>query len=245
MVYSDTTNKDGIIQKCEFYLFGSNYGSISGNTVRLAEFNGLINDAVDTVSDVLHNSDNTWQWDDSNYTDMPIGTTTLVNDQSQYSFDDSHLKIEAVEILDSAGNYYPIYPIDTKDFKEMNITESEYSETSGLPIRYDKLGNTITLYPAPDTAQVTASAGMKVRFQRGGEHFTVADTTKEPGFASIYHKLIPLYAAYDYAVANSMTDKINAISAEIQKRESRLERFMSKRDKDLRTVISMKRKRAD
>ncbi len=73
MVYSDTTNKNGILQKCEFYVFGSNYGAITDNTTRKAEFNGLINDSLDSiVSDIL-DSDTRWQWDDTNRTDFPIG----------------------------------------------------------------------------------------------------------------------------------------------------------------------------
>ncbi len=244
MNFSDTTNKDGILQKCELYLFGSNYGSITGSTVRLAEFTGLSNDAMDNVSDILLNSDNTWQWDDTNNTDFPIATSDLVNGQKDYSFASTFLKIERVEALDSTGSYYPLYPIDTADFKQMNITETEYSTTNGLPIHYDKIGNSIFLYPQPDTTQVTATDGLKVRFQRAGSYFATTDTTKEPGFASIFHKLIPLYASLEYASANEMVNKVNMLTGKIEKAESRLEKFMGKRQKDSKPVISMKRKNA-
>lgn len=244
MVYSSTSNKNGILQKCEFYIFGGNYGSITGSTVRLAEFTSLCNDGLDTVSDLLLNSDGKWQWDDTNYTDFPVATTTLVNGQTDYALDDEQSIIERVEVKDSTGSYYPIYPIDTEDFKQMNISETEYATTNGLPIKYDKIGNSIKLFPAPDTSQVTASAGLKVTYQRAGEYFETTDTTKEPGFASMYHILIPLYASLEYAMANEMKDKVRMLSEKIAKRESRLEKFMGKRSADTRPIISMKRKNA-
>lgn len=244
MVYNATSAKNGILQKCEFYLFGSNYGSITGDTTRLAEFTSLCNDAMDSASDILLSSDNTWQWDDTNYTTFPIAVTDLVDNQADYSLETTHHKIESVEALDSTGNYYPLYPIDTSDIMRKGLSPTEYYEDKGLPQFYDKLGNSLVLYPAPDSAQVTAMDGLKVRFQRSAEYFTTSDTTKEPGFSSIYHILVPLYASFEYAVANDMTNKMNILSAKIAKEESKLKRYMQSRNKDERPIISMRIKQA-
>lgn len=246
MVYSDTSNKNGILQKCEFYVFGSNYGAITDNTTRLAEFTGLSNDALDSiVSDIL-DSDTRWQWDDTNYTDFPIGAIDLVDGQRDYTLDVSHLKIERVEVKDASGNYYPLKPIDTEDMRKSGITPTEFMETNGLPQYYDKIANSIMLYPQPDVANavVKETNGLKVGFQRGAEYFTVADTTKVPGFASLYHKLVPLYASYEYAVANEMTNKASFLLDKITKETAKLKRFMTKREKDDRGIISMRTKRA-
>lgn len=246
MEYSNTTTKDGILQKCEFYVFGSNYGAITDNTTRFAEFNGLINDALDSiVSDIL-DSDTRWQWDDTNRTDFPIGMIDLVDGQRDYTLDVSHLKIERVEALDASGNYYPLKPIDVEDMRKKGITPTEFMETNGLPQYYDKIANSIMLYPQPDVANgtVTATNGLKVGFQRGAEYFTVADTTKVPGFASLYHKLVPLIASYEYAVANEMINKATLLRNKIVEETSKLKRFMTKREKDDRGIISMRVKQA-
>jgi hypothetical protein len=242
MVYSNTTNKDGILQKCEFYVFGSNYGSITGNTTRFAEFNGLINDAMDSVVSDILDSDTRWQWDDTNRTDFPIGSIDLVDGQRDYTLDVEHLKIERVECKDASGQYYPLKPIDVEDMRKKGITPTEFYKTNGVPQFYDKLANSIMLYPQPDVAggAVTASNGLKVGFQRGAEQFTVSDTTKTPGFASIYHKLIPLMASYEYATANDMTNKAQLLNNKIQEERDKLKRFMQKREKDDVQRITMK-----
>ena len=244
MVYSDTINKNGILQKCEFYVFGSNYGAITDNTTRKAEFNGLINDSLDSiVSDIL-DSDTRWQWDDTNRTDFPIGQINLVDGQRDYTLDVEHLKILRVEVKDASGNFYPLLPIDNRDLRQRGITPTEFMETNGIPQYYDKIANSIMLYPQPEAGAVTLTNGLKVGFQRGAEYFTVADTTKVPGFASLYHKLVPLMASYEYAVANEMINKAQLLQNKITDERAKLKRFMTKRDKDDRGIIRMKNKNA-
>jgi len=244
MKFSDTTNKNGILQKCEFYVFGSNYGQITDNPTRLAEFTSLCNDALDNVTSVLLNSDNTWQWDDTNYDDFPVATTDLVNGQADYSLEKSHLKIEHVEALDNTGTYYPLYPIDTSDIFRKGISPTDYFTEDSMPRYYDKIGNSIVLYPAADLTQVTETNGLQVRFQRQAEYFETTDTTKEPGFASIHHRLIPLYASFEYASSNEMSNKITLLSGKIDKEEARLESLMGKRNADVRPIISMRIKKS-
>ena len=244
MQYSNTTKKNGVLQKCELYIFGGDYGAITGNTTNLNVFTGLANDALDSiVSDIL-DTDTRWQWDDSNRTDFPIGMLDLVDGQRDYTLETDHLKILRVEVKDVSGNYYPLYPIDIEDLRVRGITPTEFLETDGMPQYYDKIANSLMLYPQPATAQVTISNGLKVGFQRGAEYFETTDTTKEAGFVSLYHKLIPLMASYDYAVANEMTNKANFLLGKITDERSKLRRFMTKREKDDRGVITMRTKQA-
>jgi hypothetical protein len=241
MQFSDTTNKSGILQKCELYVFGGNYGTISGNTINKAVFTGLANDALDSITSELLNTDTRWQWDDTNYTDFPIGMTNLVDSQDNYSLDVSHIKILGVEALDSTGNYYPLYPIDTRDITDQNISPTELFSTDGQPQYYDLLGNSIVLYPSPNEDQVTLSQGLKVRFQRAAEYFASTDTTKEAGFASIYHKLVPLMASYDYCMSNDMNSKASFLKSKIDTEKNMLGKYMTKRDKGSRPQITIKR----
>ena len=77
--FSDTGSaKNGLIQECEFTLFGeSGYGAISGTADLLATFTRNMNNALNSVANLIMMSDGRWQWDDNNNTDFPVATTSL------------------------------------------------------------------------------------------------------------------------------------------------------------------------
>ena len=78
--FSDTSaTKGGLIQECESQVFGDNsYGRISNDASLLATFTRYINEALNRVASLIMTADGRWQWDDTNTTDYPIGTTDLV-----------------------------------------------------------------------------------------------------------------------------------------------------------------------
>lgn len=234
MTFSNTTTKDGIIQDCEFWLFGANYGQISGNSNLLNTFTALSNRALDSVSVIAMSSDDRWQYDDTNYTDYPIATTATVLNQHDYVLSASHLRITRVELKDSTGNWKVLTPIDLADIPN---ARDEFMETSGIPQYYDKMANSLFLYPAPDYSQ---SDSIRVYFQREPSYFLSTDTTKEPGFASIFHRLISLKACIDYATANNLTDKITILNTKIKEQEEEIKTFFGRRNRDeklrIRTV---------
>ncbi len=206
--FSDTAStKNGLIQECEVLVFGDNgYGRISGDTNLLATFTRLLNEGLNKVVSLILQSDNRWQWDDNNNTDFPIATTnlstTLGSEQQDYSFDVSFLKITRVEILDNTGAWNLLKPIDQADLYDQSLTD--FLKSAGRPTYYDKIGNSIFLYPKPLATAVTSLAGLKVWFQRPPSYFVAADTTKVPGINSLFHRLIALYASKDYALINSL-----------------------------------------
>jgi len=59
-------------------------------------------------------ADGTWQYDDTNYTDLPIGTGTLVEAQQSYSFASEYLEIEIVKVKDIDGNWRTLDLVDDK-----------------------------------------------------------------------------------------------------------------------------------
>lgn len=198
---SDTsTAKNGLIQECESQLFGdTGYGNISGNASKLATFVRYLNEGLNRVTSLILQADGRFQFDDTNNTDLPIGTTSLITDQQDYSFAIEHLKILRVEVKDSAGNWHLISPIDQDQIYNQSLTD--FMKTSGLPAYYDKMGASVFLYPKPNYSQASS---LKVWFQRPPSYFTIADTTKVPGFNSIYHRLVALIACRDYAMSKSL-----------------------------------------
>ena len=184
------------------------------------------NRALDREVAVIRDAQGRWQFDDSNNTDFPIATTGLVANQQDYGLDPTHYRIERVEVLDEAGNWTKLTSIDEADIYNQSITD--FLSGAGVPQYYDKTANSLFLYPKPNYTQ---SASLKVFYERGPSYFTSADTTKTPGFNPMFHSLIPLWCAYDYAFVNQL-DIADRLRAEIASMEENLISYYSLRDKD-------------
>ncbi len=192
-----------------------------------------VNIGLDEVSSTILKADGTWEFDDLNNTDLPIGTATLVNGQQDYSFASELLVVTRVEIKDSDGNWVKLTPFDQQ---ELDIALEEFNKTDGMPIYYDKSGDSIFLYPAPATANVTLTAGLKVYFKRNMSKFTTSDTTKSPGFASPYHSILAYIAALPYCMKYKQ-DRVDRYERKVEKIKKEIEKFYGKRNKDVRKRI--------
>ena len=249
--FSDTSNKNGIVQEVEREL-GLDYGVISGNTTKLKELTVAVNRALDDYTTLALKSSGEWQWDDSNHGDYPIIKTNLVDGQSSYLFTTDEqgnliLDIFKVLILPSATAtlYQEIYPIDqqTKDHAP-DITAENTAE--GVPYQYDKTANGIFLDPP---SSYNATNGLKVLINREASYFTTVDTTRKPGIPGIHHEYIVVKAAYKLARRTGKTTQASLL-AEVTKYEGNEERrisgkiqeYFGKRNKDVAHVITPKLK---
>ena len=196
----------------------------------LIDINVAYRDVVSTILDC----DGRWQWDDDNRADLPIGTTTITSGQQDYAPAVTHLKILRVEIKDNGGTVFRrLEPIDQAD-----VTYALDSTTTGVPQYYDKVGDSVFLYPIPNYTQ---SASLKLYFQRGPDEFTsgqVSAGTKEPGFNALFHDLIPMLVAYDYAIMN-IPELAGGFLNRITSLKALLVKTYSKRDKDERQRLTM------
>lgn len=231
MIFNDLTNyTNGLIQDCEFTLFGDNgFGQIANNTNRLNAFTGLLNRALDKVSNLIMSCDGRWQYDDTNYTDLPIGTTTLIDGQQDYGISVSHQKILRVEVLNKDGKYVKLESVDINTVEGFGMTE--FMNTGGTPKFYEIQSNSLFLYPKPQVGFVTMLAGLKVFFQRSPSYFVSTDTTKTPGFATTFHRLVARWACYDYALSRQLPI-VKAIRDEISVLEQELQDFYDNKNMD-------------
>lgn len=218
MQYSDTTYNQGIVEEIRFLT------NTTSTNYSIENITRNVNRGLDRVAYLIQTSDQLWQFDDSNETDQPIATTDLFTDQTDYAIDQTFLKIMKVEIKNSAGVWSEIAPI--------NVTDPEYlqvsTQTSGMPLRYDKNGNSILLYPAPN---YDGDESLRVYYQRNMSYFDTSDTVKTPGFNPQFHRLLTLYASLDYAIAKDLP-QANSLAAQAQKLEEDLMDFYSNRGKD-------------
>ncbi len=188
----------------------------------------LANNAVEHLQSLINKSDERWEFDDSNQTDLPIATTTIINAQKDYSLTTSHISIDRVEIMDTSGYWWLLKPIDQHDVRYTAL--AQYYPTNGRPLEYDKLGNSIFLYPTPNYTQ---AASLKIYFTRPPVAFVIGDTMAVPGFNPIFHDLVPYWIAYEFAVANGKKN-INSLFQVIQEKEQILIDFYGMRSRDER-----------
>lgn len=220
-----------------YQLTKNNVNSLSNSVL-----NSYTQPAEDEIAALIMNADNRWQFDDSNLTDLPQATAALVSGQQDYSLATSHLTIDRVEIKDTSGYWWLLKPIDQHDIRFTAL--AQYYPTNGRPLEYDKIGNSIFLYPIPNYSQ---SASLKIYFTRGPLKFdynlgTFTDssgsTSSSPGYNSLFHELVALKAARRFAVANGRENKADILQ-DIQLLEQKLNDFYGLRSHDERPRIGV------
>lgn len=228
MVFSDTTNKDGIIQQIEFRTNLGDTG-ISGNATLLKQITGQVNDWYMKATKIIITADGRWQWDDTNWGNQPIATTDLVDGQRDYTVLNADpgagqdwLQVERVEMKDTSGNWVKLAPVDLRDF---GASVGEEFKTDATPIYYDFNGSSIKLYPS---SNYDSTGGLKVWFSRSPKEFRYTDTDARPGFTSIFHEYLVLGATYNWEkykkVGNAEQTK-----RDIQEMESNMAGFYGNR----------------
>ncbi len=202
----------------------------------LADFVRSVNNWSRRVDSWIWKNTGEWEYDDSNYANLPFATTTVVDKQYDYQLPSTAKKVDRVEMKDINGNWYKLKPFN----KEMTETAmSEFYETAGKPIYYDLVGMSILLYPKPDTAQITATAGLKCYFSRDIVEFTLTDTTASPGFDDNFHELLSIGAAIDYSNVIDQ-GRLTILNKQLESLKEELEQFYGSRHRELRPQIKRK-----
>lgn len=208
-----------------------------------------VNQAYETVISWIINADGDWQWDDTNRTDLNIGTYTMVAGQGRYSFNDKFLQLMEVQVKNSSGDWVIIDPIDQKEVRG-NTPLSQLYETNGMPRYYDKeTDDTFTLYPAPSATDTTLTQGLKVKFKRTADLFTTAQVTtgtKEPGFASPFHILLAWMAARPHCMSykKDRVQELNVLIGDMTQVPTGMKKDLlahyGRREKDKRKIATTK-----
>jgi hypothetical protein len=196
MHFNDVSNKDGIIQMLEQTTGLGDAGISSGGTATMAYFTNLINTWYRIVAYYIWKVDRNWSFDDVDYTTLPSATADLVNGQRDYTLPTTAMKVKQVEIMDISGNYYSLSFMREDDSRLFNQKEQE---TAGIPTDYRLVGDSVILYPKPDTTMVTATNGIRVTLAREVYEFVVADTTREPGMDKQFHPILYYGPALEWA----------------------------------------------
>lgn len=192
-----------------------------------ADATASANRALKRINKIIQKSDARWQYHDSNNSSLSISTTALVANQQDYSLASYHKKIERIEILNENQTWNKLLPVDQTDLYNQSLTD--FLKTAGDPVYYDLVGTSVFLYPKPDYSQ---NASLKVFFQQGPSLFLTSDTSKEPGFDSDFHDLVPLWMAYDYLWINVSEKAARKLETLISSMEDELAEAYALRNRD-------------
>ena len=234
MVLNDTTNKQNSLYHYTIFLLGLD--SADTTSFPIADFTRSANSWLRKLVFLIWKSSTTWEFDDKNYTTLPIATTTLVAEQQDYELPTNSLDIQRVEVLDQNNNYLLVTQFDKAQIQGSALTE--YYETSGTPRYYDIIGNSLFLYPKPATTGVTTALGLKLYLARDIDQFVDSDTTKEPGIQLSLHPYLAYGGAMDYAIARNLDNaKAEKILLVINQYEQQIKDWATKRNVDMRVRI--------
>jgi hypothetical protein len=246
MLLSDTTNKNGLIQECEFW---TNLGdaAISGDSTLLKIFVNRLNRAYDRVVPLLLSYGDTMRWDDStNHTKHPVATFDITSGVNDYQFlsdeqSNSILNIVDVHILQgSALTQYTKLRRMTLDEPDANRVMSPNTLDTGIPGAFLERNNTVFLDRLPT---YSATAGGKIFFERSPSYLSASSLTVTPGIPEPAQPLLALEASLDYLTVHKPENGvlIAKLASEIEKAKKQLSFIISKKHPTRRRITGAKR----
>lgn len=238
MVFSDTTNKNGLIQTIEEYSNLSD-GAITSDDTLLKKTTARVNDTLsEIITEIMMAQDN-FDWDDPTRSDFPIATTPLVAGQRDYQFDNlSFLKLKRLDVAYDGVNYYRGVPFDSASYQDGlgndSLVDNKFNKADP---HYDPKAFGFWLYPRATAADVAAGGLIRVEFTRSFDPFTYDDTVKEPPIDSPFHELIAIGAALKYAVIKDEKKAVN-LNTLWQTGLKKLGEYYGKRDEDFNLTLN-------
>lgn len=225
--FSDVVNNTGIVQRAR------RLARVDANQWPTQDIANSVNDWLDKLTGYALKADRRFQWDDTNHSKLPIGTTNLISGQSDYSFltdeqGNSIITLTRIDLLNATGGS------TWTQLTERDITAYDYNDNinnaTGTPSSYDKIADNIIRLNATPNTNITS--GLRFWFQRTALYFTASDTTKAPGFSPLLHRGFVIAAAYDIALSLGLSN-LQVLERELEKEENKMMIYFSSRNRDL------------
>ncbi|HDY87535.1 MAG TPA: hypothetical protein ENH82_05380 [bacterium] len=234
MVFKDTSTKQGLVEDAVYHIFGNSDDHTA--EYPLADMARHANRWLDKVFAWITRSDKKWEWDDTNQTDLPIANIDLVSNQQDYGITAAEfLRIRKIDILESNGSSRPLRLFTLEDLR--GRADAEFQKTAGTPLYGRIQASSLFLYPKPN---YSSTNGIRIFYQRNMTYFVAGDTTKKPGFAEPFHRIISLGMAYEYERTNGLKDKRDEAVKEIGEMKTELIDFYTLRRDTKNTMRPMR-----
>lgn len=194
----------------------------------------------DFITGYAIGADARFQWDNTNHTKLPEGTTDLTSAQSDYSFltdeqGNSILTLTGISVL--RGSYYE--PLKQVDRNDVGYNADTYGQVSAeFPTSYDKISDNIIRLDVKPSASI--SAGLKFYFQRTSPRFDASSTTATTGFAPILDRGFIVASAYDGAFTLGLTN-VGLLAGERSLEVEKVKQYFAGRNNDERPQMTMRK----
>jgi hypothetical protein len=176
-------------------------------------------------------ADGIWTVDDTNHDDQPRAYTDLVSGQSDYAIlgaspdtDKDWLEVIGVNCKNAGGVWYELKYIADKRFGE---PKTQRDTVSGEPVSFYLEGTQLFLDSAPS---YSSEGGLEVIFNRAPLYFVSTDTTKRPGFNTLFHEYLVLQPTYWWEKYKKVGDP-EQTKRDIKEMEKDMADFYSNRNK--------------
>lgn len=233
MQYSNTTLKNGIIQRIEDHSQLGD-GVVSGDDTLLKKMTSNVNETLYDLTTEIMILNDSFEWDDPYKVDYPIATTPLLAGQRDYQFDGiSFLKLKRVDVSYDGVNYVRATPFDStayfgiKGLGNDTATDTEFDRTKPM---YDPKAFGFWLYPRATQADEDADGKIRIEYSRTFDEFTYDDTNKEPPIDRNFHDLIAIGACLKWPQLPA--DLYNKLSVAYAQGLERFRKHYSKRNED-------------
>lgn len=227
---NDTTNGTGIAQQAR---------NLAGVDAVQWPFQKIVNSGnnwKNFLTGYAIASDKRFQWDNTQHTKLPEGTTPLTINQSDYSFltdeqGNTIITLIGVSILQN-GVYVPLSQVDRLD---PSYDPSTFGTETGIATSYDKISDNILRLDKKPSA--TVPAGLKFYFQRTSPVWTSSDTTQPSGFSPLLDRGFVIACAYDIALTLGLTN-LQGLALERQREEQKAIEYFENRQKDEEVIFT-------
>lgn len=157
----------------------------------------------------IHEAYGGWMYDDSNNTtNFPTATTALVLNQKDYNIPSEALTIRGVEVqTPQNGTWQKLQPKTEEQIRDI-IAEKQFLNVPSSPMFYTPYSNSIRIYPAANYAQ---AASLRVSYDRGTVSFIPSDTSKSPGFISLFHEAVAFGGALLFGIRKSIPAAVGSM----------------------------------
>jgi hypothetical protein len=203
MQFNSETNGLDLYSDCR-YLCGLDETSDT-TSYPIKAFTRNANFALDRLNALALKVGGTWTFDDSNQSGELLDVTNnVVSGTQKTALGASWLIISRVRVKDSAGNW-----VTLPELPRRQQSDAQLNATSGQPTSFFVLGNYLYFDKTPN---YNSTGGLEVQFQRGASYFNYNDTTKTPGFAVQFHRLVSMMAAQDFCQINDLETRANSLA---------------------------------
>lgn len=198
LVFTDTTNKRGFLQRFEYWT-RQDYESVTGDDLKT--FTEDLNAEQHMMYMELISASDDWNVDDPNHADLNILTTALTTNRDvTIPVTEEVLSIDRVDITYDGTNWYQAHIASTAEFNiglgNDSLTDNSFTiENPVVTFR----GNSCLVHPIATSAQVAAGATIRFEWTREAENFSsTGDDTKRSFLPSAFDEILAKRVALNW-----------------------------------------------